>query len=78
MVLTNNLSPLCWVGGDDFAIVLPPFALDLNEVMGVYPRFKGSFVLGWQCGESSDEDFFWENDNAFVIVFPLIVVSPPR
>ena len=41
MVLADELPPLHWIGGYHFAIVLPPFALSLNQVMGVYPRFEG-------------------------------------
>ena len=78
MVLTNELSPLHWFGGYNFAIVLPPLALRFDKVMGVYPRFKDAFVLRWQCRKSPDKEFFWENNNVFVIIFPLIVVSSSR
>ena len=46
VVLTNEPLPLDWFGGDDFAIVFPPFPLDLNEIVGIYPRFKGVLVFG--------------------------------
>ena len=58
MILTDKLSPLDWFSGDHFAIVLPPFSLDLDKIMGVYPRFKGTFVLGWKCRKGSDEKMF--------------------
>ena len=78
MVLTNDLSPLCRLGGYDFAVIFPPLSLDLDEVMGVYPRFEGAFILGGQCGKSSDKDFFREDYDVFVIAFSLIVTGSSR
>ena len=75
MVLTDDLSPLCGFGGYDFAVILPPLPLDFDKVMGVYPRFEGVFILGQQCRKSSDEDFFGEDDDVFVITLSLVVVS---
>jgi hypothetical protein len=76
--LADELSPLHWIGGYNLTVVLPPLALNLNKVMGVYPRFEGAFALRRQRRESSNKDFFWENNNVFVIAFPLVVVSSPR
>ena len=78
MVLTNKLSPLSWFGGNYFAIVFPPLSLDFNEIVGVYPRFKGVLVLGWKCCEGSNENLFREYDDVFVIAFSLIVVCSSR
>ena len=78
MILTDKLSSLSWVRGDYFAIVLPPLSLDLNEIVGVYPRFKGVLILGWQCCEGSDEYLLREDYDVFVITFPLIVVCSSR
>ena len=47
VVLADELPPLCWLGGYDFTIVLPPFSLSLDKVVGVNPRFEGTFVLRW-------------------------------
>ena len=74
MIPTDKLSSLSWVRGDYFAIVLPPLSLDLNEIVGVYPRFKGVLVLGWQCCEGSNEKLFGEYNDVFVVTFSLIVV----
>ena len=78
VVLANQLSSLHRVSGHDFTIVLPPFSLYLHKVMGIYPRFEGSFVLGWYRGESSYKEFFGEDDDILVVAFPLIIVSAPR
>ena len=76
--MTDKLSPLGWFGGDYFTIVLPPFSLDLDKIMGVYPRFEGTLVLRWKCRKGSDEKMFGEDDNIFVITFSLIIVCSPR
>ena len=78
MILTNNMPPLSWVSGDHFTVVLPPFSLDFDEVMGVYPRFEGSFVLGWKCRKGSDEEMFREDSDILVIAISLIIVRSSR
>ena len=76
--MTDDMPPLNGVGGDYLTIVFPPFSLDLDKVMSVYPRFEGSFVLGWKCRKGSDEDVFGEDDDVFVVALSLIVVRSPR
>ena len=76
--MTNELSSLSWFGGDYFAIVLPPPFLDFDEIVGVYPRFEGAFILGWKGCEGSNENLFGEHDDVFVIAFSLIVVCSSR
>ena len=77
-MLTDKLSPLTGFGGDYFAVVLPPFSLDFDEIVCVYPRFEGAFVLGWKCHKGSDENLFGEYDDVFVITLSLIVVCSSR
>ena len=43
--MTDDLSPLYWFGGYDFAVIFPPLSLDFDEVVGVFPRLKGAFLL---------------------------------
>ena len=76
--MTDKLSSLGGFGCYHFAIVFPPFSLDFDKIMGVYPRFEGSFVLRWECRKSSYEEVFGKDDNVFVISFSLIVVGSPR
>ena len=78
MILTDELPPLSWFGGNHFAIVFPPLPLDLNEIVGVYPRFEGVLVLGWKCHEGSNENLFGEYDDVFVVAFSLIIVCSSR
>ena len=78
VILTDKVSPLVWFCGDDFAVILPPFSLDFDEIMSVYPRFKGAFVLRGKCHKSSDEEFFGKDNDVFVIPFSLIVICLPR
>ena len=76
--MTDKVSPLARLGGDDFTVIFPPFSLDFDEIMGVYPRFEGMLVVGWKGREGSDEEFFGKDDNVFVITFSLIIVCSPR
>ena len=76
--MTNDMPPLCWVSSDHFAVVLPPFSLDFDKVMSVYPRFKGSLILGWKCRKGSDEKMFREDNDIFVIAISLIIVRSSR
>ena len=78
VILTNNMPPLGWVGGDHLTVVLPPLSLGFDEVMSVYPRFEGPFVLGWKCCKGSDEEVFGEDNDVLVIVISLIVVRSSR
>ena len=78
MILTNDTPPLDWVSGDHFTVVLPPFSLDFDEVMSVYPRFEGSFVLGWKCRKCSDKKMFGEDNDILVVIISLIVVRSSR
>ena len=78
VMLTNDLSSLYGFGGYDFAVILPPLPLDFDKVMGIYPRFEGSFVLGRQCRESSNEDFLREDDDVFVIALSLVIIGSLR
>ena len=78
VILTNNMPSLSWIGGDHFTIVLPPFSLDFDEVVSVYPRFEGWFVLGWKCRQGSDKEVFGEDGDVFVIAISLIIVRSSR
>ena len=78
VILADKVPPSSWVSGDYLTIVFPPFSLDFDKVMSVYPRFEGSFVLGWKCRKGSDEKVFGEDNDVFVIVISLIIVRSSR
>ena len=78
VILADKLSLFHGISCDYLAVVLPPFPLSLDKVVGVYPRFQGSFILGWKCLEGSDEYLFWKDNDILVVFLPLIVVSSSR
>lgn len=78
MVLTNNTLSFLRVGGDDFTVVFPPLVPYFDKVVGVYPRFEGSFILRRYGLEGSNEKFFGKDDYVFVIAVPLVVVRVSR
>ena len=77
MILADKLSPLGGFGRYYLAVVFPPFPLGLYQIMGVYPRFEGSFVLWWKCRKGSDEKVFGEHDDVLIVPISLIVVGSP-
>ena len=78
MILTDKLSPLGGFGCDYLAVVFPPFPLDFDQIVGIYPRFEGSFVLWWKCRKGSDKEVFGEDDNVSIVPVSLIVVGSSR
>ena len=78
VILANDMPSLSWIGGDYFTVVFPPFSLDFDEVVSVYPRFEGLFFLGWECRQGSDKEVFGKDSNVFVIAIPLIIVRSSR
>ena len=69
---------------DYFACALPPFSIDLLEIMGSCPLLYYSFVLlrGFlqyvRYGSASDKYLLWKYHNILVIFSPLVVVGSPR
>ena len=68
---------------DYLAGTLPPFSVDLLEVMGSCPLFYYSFVLLQRFfryvgySSASDEYFSWKYHHILVIFLALIIVTMP-
>src|ERR1700761_7739474 len=75
VVLTNDALLFHRYCGNDFMIPFPPFSLNLDKIVGVYPRFQNLLIL-WQKGlQGSDEQVFWKYCNIFIIMVSLIIVG---